>query len=200
MVTSSFAGRIGAIWLDAVRFRKRRGVLGERTVDLVGRDVQEAEGGFLSLWQTTPVGSHGLEQSEGADDVGLDEVLGALDGAVHMAFGGEVQHSAGFVLGYQSDHQREVTQVTLNKGMACIALQAGDVFQVTGVGEFVEIDYRLVALGQPVEHEVAANEASAPCNKNGHDFLNRSLRPGLSAHSRKVKIYDLAIVLVKAAH
>ena len=43
-------------------------------------------------------------------------------------------------------------------------LQAGQVLQVAGEGEFVKVDDRLVGLGKPVEHEVAANEAGTAGN------------------------------------
>ena len=90
-----------------------------------------------------------------------------------MAFGGKVQHGAGAVLGQQAVHQRAVAQVTLHKEVARIALQAGEIFQVAGVGEFVKVDDGLVALGQPVEHEIAAYEACAACDEY-HIFLQKS--------------------------
>ena len=57
-----------------------------------------------------------------------------------MAFGGEVEHCAGLVLGQQSADEFGVTDVALNKNMPRIALQAGQGFGVTCVGEFVEVD------------------------------------------------------------
>lgn len=85
-----------------------------------------------------------------------------------MAFGGEVQHGAGVVLGQQGIHQGAVAQVALHEHMARIALQAGQVFQVAGVGEFVEVEDGFVGLGQPVQHEIAAYEAGAAGDENGH--------------------------------
>ena len=58
-----------------------------------------------------------------------------------------------------------VAQVALDEGVARIALQAGRVFQVAGVGEFVEVDNGLDGLGQPIEYKVAANEADAAGDK-----------------------------------
>jgi hypothetical protein len=45
---------------------------------------------------------------------------------------------------------------------------AGQVAQVAGVGERVEVDDRLVGRRQPVEHEVAADEAGAAGDEDGH--------------------------------
>lgn len=87
-----------------------------------------------------------------------------------MAFGGKVQHGAGAVLGEQGIYQGAVTQVALHEDMARIALQAREVFQVAGVGEFVEVDDRLVGLDQPVEHKIATNEAGTASDQNCHSL------------------------------
>ncbi len=57
---------------------------------------------------------------------------------------------------------------TLHKGVTRVALQAGERFEVACIGEFVEVHHRLIAAGDPVEHEVAADEAGAASHKNGH--------------------------------
>ena len=59
-----------------------------------------------------------------------------------------------------------VAQVALHEHMACIAAQAGEVFEVAGVGQFVEIDNGVVASSQLVEHEIAADE---PCAAGDED-------------------------------
>jgi hypothetical protein len=40
--------------------------------------------------QAAPVGMCGLEQAKDPDDIGLDKILGAVDGAINVAFGGEI--------------------------------------------------------------------------------------------------------------
>lgn len=45
-----------------------------------------------------------------------------------------------------------------------VAPQAGEVFQIAGVGEFVEVDDGLIRLGAPVKHEIGTNEAGATCD------------------------------------
>ncbi len=69
-----------------------------------------------------------------------------MDVAVHMAFGSKVQNSAGAVLGQHAVHQSSVAQVAFNEVVARVALQAGDILQIACVGEFVEVDDRLIRL------------------------------------------------------
>ena len=133
-------------------------------VDLVGGDVQEAEGVSLGLGQCGPVGAGGLQQRVGAFDVGAHEGAGAVDGAVDMALGGEVHDGARAVLGQQAVDQGAVADVAMHEDVACVAAQALEVAQVAGVGERIEVEHGLAAglgAGQPVEHEVAADEAGA---------------------------------------
>ena len=108
-----------------------------------------------------PVLRCGLQKPESTDHVGLDEVLGAMDGAVHMRLGRKVDDGAWPVLGQQARDQRTVANVAMHKHMARIALQAGQVVQVAGVGELVEVEHGLVRAAEPVEHEVGAYEAGA---------------------------------------
>ena len=100
--------------------RGERGFLGERgrtflakrAVNLFAGNVQETEGGIDGSTQAVPVATHLFQQMDGAEDVGLDGVFRAVDGA------------------------------------------AGDVFQIAGVSELVEIDDRLAVLYQPIDDAV----------------------------------------------
>ena len=61
--------------------------------------------------------------------------------------------------------------------MALLASQIFDVAQVSGVGEFVEVDYLAVCLVEQVADEVAAYEPRAASYKNlFHAFLQQSLQ------------------------
>ncbi len=60
VVTGGFTGAVGAVGLVGVRFRERGLVLRQAAVDLVGIDVQEAEGGFVGCGQAAPVSPHGF--------------------------------------------------------------------------------------------------------------------------------------------
>ena len=45
-------------------------------------------------------------------------------------------------------------------------LEGGEIFEVAGVGQCVEIDDRFLRLRQPVEDKIAADEAGAAGDKN----------------------------------
>src|SRR5574343_299223 len=90
-----------------------------------------------------------------------------------MAFGGKVDDGAGLVLGQQARNQGAVADVALHEDMAGVALQAGQVVQVARVGKLVEVDNRLVAACEPVEHKIGANEACAAGDQN-HGNLRKT--------------------------
>ena len=109
--------------------------------------------------QAVPVGADRFEQAEGADDVGLNEVFGAVDAAVDVRFGGKIDDGARLVLGEQPGDEIEVADVALDEEVARVAVQGGEVLEVAGVGERVKVDDRLVGLAQPVEDKIAADKA-----------------------------------------
>ncbi len=131
--------------------------------------------GDRSYGEMAPVSPHGLQQSESAHDVGLDEITGAMDGAVHMTFGSKVDHSAGLVLGQQTADQGGITDVALHQLVTRIALQGGQSFGVAGIGELVQVDDGFVTGRQPVEHEVGANKTSAAGHKKCHFIKVKNL-------------------------
>ena len=83
-----------------------------------------------------------------------------------MAFGGKVDDGARAAFGQQAGHQGAVANVALYENVARIALQAGQIGQIARVGELVKVEHRLVAGGQPVEHEIAADETGPAGDKN----------------------------------
>jgi len=45
-----------------------------------------------------PIAAGGFQHIVGAVHIGLDKRAGAVDGAVHMAFGGQMHHGVRFVM------------------------------------------------------------------------------------------------------
>jgi hypothetical protein len=133
----------------------------ERPVHLVGRDVQEPERLALARGQRGDVRAHRLEQLERADDVGLDERVGAVDRAVDVRLGREVHDRARLVLAKQAHDRRAVADVAAHERVARVAAQRREVAEVARVGELVEVQHRLAGRGDPVEDEVGADEAGA---------------------------------------
>ena len=86
-----------------------------------------------------------------------------------MALRRKVEHRAGLVGSQKLGHQSRVTKIAMHKHVARIAGQRGQVLQVTGVGEFVQVHHRLLRECQPVEHKIAANEAGAAGDQNCHE-------------------------------
>ena len=94
-----------------------------------------------------------------------------MNGTIDVAFGGKVDDGSGLMLCQQAGQQSAVTNIALHKGVARIALQAGQSFRVARVGEFVEVDDRLLRTSQPVENEIGADEAGAASNED-HIYFN----------------------------
>lgn len=158
MVAGGFAGGIGAIGRVAVLFGKGGVSRIEGTVNFVCGNVQEAKGTFAVFRQRFMVMACGFQEAEGADDVGLDEVFGAVDGAVHMAFRREVDDGPDGVFFQERRDQFEVGDIALDKAVAVIALQRSQILAVAGVGEFIQVDDGFIRGFQPVEHEIGADK------------------------------------------
>ena len=118
-------------------------------VDLVGGDVVVADSVFAD----------GLQQAEGALDVGAQERLRVRDGVVVVGLGGVVHD--GVVARHQPVQKLGVADVAHDE-LHAVGGQPRDVLGVAGVGQLVQdghVDARVVV--HHVVHEVAADEAAA---------------------------------------
>lgn len=116
------------------------GIIGlERSVDLVGRDVEEVEGFAVGGCHGLVKVARGLQQDEGDFDVGAQEDVGADDGAVNAAFSSEVEDGAELVLREDAGDQGGVNGVALDEGVVRGAGDGGDVFRIVGLGELVHV-------------------------------------------------------------
>lgn len=146
--------RLGARVRTARVVRRLLGELGgvvERqvAVDLVGGDVVVADAIFAD----------GLQQAEGALDVGAQEGLRVGDGVVVVALGGVVHDRV--VARDQPVQQPGVADVAHDE-LHAVGGQPRDVLGVAGVGQLVQDSH--VHLGVVIDHvvdEVAADEAAA---------------------------------------
>ena len=160
---------VGARLGGAVR---RRGLIGrllgelrgvvERqvAVDLVGGDVVIADS----------VLADGLEQAEGALDVGAQEGLRVGDGVVVVGLGGVVHDRV--VTGDDPIEQLRVADVAHDE-LHAVRGQPGDVLGVAGVGQLVQdghVDVGVVV--HHVVHEIAANKAAATRDDDVLRFKN----------------------------
>ena len=94
-----------------------------------------------------------------------------------MAFGREIEHGARAVLLQQPGQQGAVADIPLHEHMARVALEAGEIVQVAGVGQLVEIDNGLVMGRKPVEYKIGTDKTCAACDQNhGEKCLDASRR------------------------
>ncbi len=138
----------------------RRVVERQVAVDLVGGDVVVADA----------VLADGLQQAEGALDVGPQERLGVGDGVVVVALGGVVDDRV--VTRDDTVEQSGIADVAHDE-LHTVGGQPGDVLGVAGVGQLVQdgdVDARVVV--HDVVHEVAADEAAAA---RDDDVLNHGI-------------------------
>ena len=112
----------------------------------------------------------GLQQAEGALDVGAQERLGVCDGVVVVALGGVVHDRV--VARHQLIEQRGVADVADDE-LHAVGGQPGDVLGVAGVGQLVQDgDVHAGVVVDHVVHEVAADEAAAARDDDVLRFKN----------------------------
>jgi hypothetical protein len=104
-----------------------------------------------------------LEQGVRAVDVRADEGLGVVDRAVDVGLGGEVHDDVDPVFGDGALDGVMIADVRVNKPIARIVGDVGQVREVAGIRQLVEDDDDIVRVAaQHVMHEVGADETGAP--------------------------------------
>ena len=123
------------------------------------------------------MGAAGLQEVEGAVDVGGDEVAGAGDAAVHMTFSGEMHDVGDVMLADDAEDLVFVPQIDLLKEVTRMdTVDAREVFEMAGVGEAVEIDeLRDLGLVDDMTDEIGADEARAAGDQKIHIHRLRRL-------------------------
>ena len=133
VVRGCLGGAVGAVGLVGHRLGEET-FLSKASVDLVGAHV-------VKETEAICVAARRLEKVKGAHDVREDELGGPLDGAVHVALGGEVAHGVDAVVGEDRVYPLEVADVLPQKDVAAgIALfEVPQILRVAGVGQLVDI-------------------------------------------------------------
>ncbi len=166
MVGRCLRRRVRAVRRIGRGFAERCIVRAQRAVHLVGGHVQEAEGAFCCFRQCAPVGARRFQQAEGAVDISLDECARAMDRTVHMAFRRKVHDGARLMLLEQRQHLGLIADIATHKLMAAVLLQRRQIIKVARIGELIEIEHRLVRLGQPIQYKIRTDEPGTACHKN----------------------------------
>lgn len=146
----------------------------QRAIDFVVGDVEEAEVVLRLAIEAVPVGAHRFGQAESANDARLDEIFRAMDAAFDARFGGKTDRGTELVLGKPHGDEVHVADVSLDDAVGRTALEAGDLIEVAGAGgQRVEVDDRLIRFDRPIEDEIAADQAGAACDDDGHGYRLR---------------------------
>ena len=163
-------GLAGGVWgLGVVG-----GCLGEESVgaegavDLVGGDVLEAEGLAAVVGEVAPVVEGALEEVGGAEDVGADKAEGVVDRAVDMAFGGEVHDGVRLEVVEELSDALGVADVELCEAVEGGVLDFLEAFEVSGVGEFVEV----ADIGQAVADQMSDERRADKACAASHDDVS----------------------------
>ncbi len=155
-VTPRLARRVG-------RVRLQRRLLGEATrgpeaaVDLVGADMDEA---------LDPRATRGVDEHLRADHVGAHERGGVHHRPVDVTLGSEVHDGVRPVLLERPLHVLLFDDIAANEGVVRVRLDFGQVLEVAGVGQRVEVDDLVLRLAEQHPHEVRADE---PCTTGDED-------------------------------
>jgi hypothetical protein len=121
MVGCRFGGRI-----------RRGGIIGcglsekascsQRTIDLVGRNMQESEIAFCRPGQAGPIATRRLKQRVGANDVCIYKAARARNRTIYVALSGEMQNCVRREFLKQVSNARLVADIRLRKTIPRIAL------------------------------------------------------------------------------
>ena len=165
-ITSGFARCVGGIGKERFIFVPRAAVDGP--VDLVGRDVKKP---------CHVVGSGGIEQNTGSEDVCFDENPRVAHRAVYVRFGGEMDDVVGS--GESRTDELAVSDVALNERQTRIVEIFRQIGQSPGICQCVEhdnrgIDQSVVAVFEEMTNKVRADKARSASDNNAHKNPFRS--------------------------
>ena len=133
MVARRLARRVRAARVAGAALRARGLARVKRAVDLVGRDVIEAERRALGRGARGPVRARGFEHGERPFDIAANERRRSGDAAVDVRLGGEVEHGARPMQCEEPVEQRPVADVAVHQDVAGVALERGKVLALAGV-------------------------------------------------------------------
>ena len=145
--------------LDAFRMCHFQG-----SVHFIGRDVIETFA-FVFFRQTFPINFSGLQQAECAHYVGTGKCKRILDAAVYMAFSSQMDDTVYTILLHDFLHLFVVADVGFDESVVRLVFDVLQIGQVTGVGQFVQVDN--VILGIFVDEQsdyMAADESGTASN------------------------------------
>jgi len=137
----------------------------ERSVNFVGRNMQESEPIASMGRQRPPILETGLQQVVGSDHVGLNELARPIDAAVHMTFRRQVHDGIGSVVSDRAIDRTGVSNVDPSKLVAWMIGNVGQRIQIPGIGQRVNIEH-LMTLSQGHANEIGADETGTASDQD----------------------------------
>ena len=108
--------------------------------------MQETEAVVRLALQLAPIGERLRQHDEGSHHIGLDEGGGAVNRAVDMAFGGQMQNGVGTKSIERRPDRGAVANVGANKGIARTARRRRERRHIAGVGKLIQHEHFVVRL------------------------------------------------------
>ena len=162
VVGRGFGCRIGAARIVARGFGEEA-VFAQGAVYFVGADMIEQ----LAFEIVFPCGAGGVEQGDGAHDIGAYEFHGIGYRTVYMRFGGQMYHAVETVFFKEFRHTFLVHDIALLENIIGRVLHIFQIFQIAGIGKFIEIHHAGIGIFlHPMTHQMRTDEPGASCNQN----------------------------------
>ena len=139
----------------------------EGAINFVGRNMIEALA-FILFGEAFPVELCGLEQGESTHHVRLGESERVLDGAVHVAFGGQVNDAVDFFVLHELVESVKVADIHLHELVVRLVFDVLEVCKVARISQLVEVDNLVfrILIHKEANH-VASDKACAAGDNDG---------------------------------
>jgi hypothetical protein len=168
-IRARFGSAVGAVGSVRGLFGKET-CLSEGSVHFIGADVMETGRiGFRVKHGMTvykrffhPVFIRNVDEGKGTVDVGLDKDTRIFDAVIDMALGSEMDDASDVVGIKERFDEASVTDVSVNKNMAIIVLNFGEVFNLPRIGKEIEIDKTDIRVFvQKIRDKIAPDKSGA---------------------------------------
>ncbi|MNN65112.1 hypothetical protein D3C81_1805920 [compost metagenome] len=128
----------------------------------------KAKGSSLRLTEGMPIGPSGLKQAVGADNIGLDKVRRAIDGAIDMGFGSQVHDRVRLEPCQHCADGGLIADVGLHELIASVGGNAAQRLQIAGVGQLVQVEHFMFGVPDQMANQRRTDKAGTAGDENAH--------------------------------
>src|SRR5581483_8327891 len=143
-------------------FRECRVTGPERAVNFVGRNMEKPESLFFFARHSGPVSPCFFQQAKGSVHVCADEVVGTVDGTVHVALRRKMNNGDRTMGQKYFGNLLAIAHVSMNEGISLIGRNRRQVCGIAGIGELVKIDDVRGLARKPLQNKIRTDESDAP--------------------------------------